>query len=74
MLVELALNKASFSIPVIAQSLISMPYIIPGDYGKTAFEVICDGIKVSITWQNLYDAYIALIDTGGVEDTAQISY
>lgn len=67
-----ALSKASFSIPVIAQSLITMPYINPSDYGKIAFIVVCDGIRVSLSWSDIYDAYIDLIDTGGIEDPAEI--
>lgn len=52
-----SLPKSSLKIPINIQPVIRPPYLIAGQFGRTAIEVNIDGFTVQITWQNLYDAH-----------------
>ena len=67
---EIALTKASVSIPVVAQQLVRIPFVSGvgggGARNEIAFRVMLDGLERGITWRQFYNAWNDLnIDLGG---------
>lgn len=60
---NIALPKANLQIPVLVQPQLSAPNMGAGNYNSNAFFAQVDGVGVSITYQELYDAHKFL---GGV--------
>jgi hypothetical protein len=61
---EIALTKASLSVPVKVNQYIQLPDVVVGD---TAFTCVVDGIEKNITWTELHAAYTALDAVNGFE-------
>ena len=58
---ELVMTKVNMDIPVIHAIATEVPFIPVANYNDTALTCNLDGVVVSITWQNLYDAYASLM-------------
>lgn len=64
---EIALTKASVSIPVIAQQTVLIPFVAAAGRNEIAFRVMLDGLEKGITWSQFYNAWSGLIaDLGGL--------
>ena len=64
---EIALTKASVSIPVIAQQTVLIPFVSAVGRNDIAFRVMLDGLERGITWSQFYNAWSGLIaDLGGL--------
>tara|TARA_Y100001938_G_scaffold151159_1_gene246677 strand:+ start:3858 stop:5867 length:2010 start_codon:yes stop_codon:yes gene_type:complete len=66
---EIALTKASVSIPVVAQQLVRIPFVGAGGalLSDNAFRVMLDGLERGISWTEFHQAYNSLnTDLGGL--------
>ncbi len=61
---EIALTKASLSIPIKINQFIRMPDVVGDD---NAFTCVVDGIEKNITWTELHASYTALDAVNGFE-------
>lgn len=57
---NVALPKANLQVPILVQPQLSVPDVGAGNYGRTAFICQVDGISGAITYQDLFDAHVAL--------------
>lgn len=64
---EIALTKASVSIPVVAQQTVFIPFVAGAARANIAFRVMLDGLEKGITWTQFYTAWDSLqTDLGGL--------
>ena len=57
---ELVMTKVNMDIPIIHAIATEVPFIPVANYNDTALTCNLDGVLVTISWQELYDAYASL--------------
>ena len=57
---NIALPKANLQVPILVQPELSVPDVGAGNYGRSAFICQVDGISGAISYQELFDAHVAL--------------
>lgn len=69
---EVALTKATLSIPVFSQEEYLIPLINNADHNDNAFQFIIDGIYHNITWTEIHASYQTLNTATGIEGNLSI--
>lgn len=59
---NICLPKANLQIPILVQPELKVPDVGAGNYGLAAFFCQVDGVLESISYQNLFDAHVALAE------------
>ena len=59
---EICLNKASFTVPILCQQLLTIPSIPVANRTDNWIDVIIDGVLKKFTWRNFYDAWALFVD------------
>lgn len=65
---DIALTKATLSIPVVAIEEYTIPLVLAPDRGNNALKLVVDGIEIFISWTDIFNSYLALNNVNGIDD------
>ena len=69
---DIALTKATLSIPVVVQEECLIPLVEAGDQDDNALSLVLDGIEIFITWTEIHTSYTILNTANGIEGNIDI--